>query len=106
MICGPAVDVWVPGLILMMSKSLYVQCEAGSNIVHDPCLFYGHKTCGRRYKKDCVLARRIRRILSCRDPSVWTMPKARPQASYLRQLEDIVMMGLASAWTMVRHWPI
>ena len=48
------------------------------------------------------------RILSCRDPRGWTMP--RPHASYLRQVEshlrDTGMADLASAWVMARRRPI
>ena len=51
----------------------------------------------------------VHRILSCRDPSGWTMPRGRPQASWLRQvgayLKDMGMMGLESAWVMARCRP-
>ena len=50
------------------------------------------------------------RILSCQDPRDWTMPRGRPQALWLRQVEsylkDTGMAGLASAWAMVRRRPI
>ena len=50
------------------------------------------------------------RILSCRDPSEWTMPRGRPQASWLRQVEsylkDVGMTGLAFYWAMTRRRPI
>ena len=43
-------------------------------------------------------------ILSCRDPSSWTMPRGRPHASWLRQAESYLnnmgMTGTATAWTM------
>ena len=49
------------------------------------------------------------RILSRRDPSGWTMPRGRPQSSWLRQVEsylsDTGMTGLASAWAMARRGP-
>ena len=49
------------------------------------------------------------RILSCRDPSGWSMPRGRPHASWLRQVEsylkDAGMTGLASAWAMGRRRP-
>ena len=49
-------------------------------------------------------------ILSFRYPSGWTMPRWRPQASCLRQVEaylkDMGMTGLASAWAMARRRPI
>ena len=48
-------------------------------------------------------------ILSCRNPKGWTMPRARPHASWLRQVEsypkDAGMAGLASAWAMARRRP-
>ena len=47
------------------------------------------------------------RILSCRDPRGWTMPRGRPQASWLRQVEaylkDTGMAGLAYGWAMARR---
>ena len=47
------------------------------------------------------------RILSCRDPRGWSMPRGRPHASWLRQvvshLRDTDMAGLASAWAMARR---
>ena len=49
----------------------------------------------------------LRRILSCRVPSGWTMPRGRPQASWLRQVESYLrhtgMAGLTSAWAMARR---
>ena len=49
------------------------------------------------------------RILSGRNPSVWTMPNGRPQASWLHQMEshlkDTGMAGLASALAMARRKP-
>ena len=53
---------------------------------------------------------RIRLIpYSCRDPKGWTMPRGRPHASWLRQVEsylkDSGMTGLASAWAIVRRRP-
>ena len=49
-------------------------------------------------------------IVSCRDPSGWTMPRGRPHASWLRKvdayLKDMSMGGLASAWAMVKWSPI
>ena len=49
------------------------------------------------------------RILSCREPSGWTMPKGCPQASWLSQvksyLRDTGIAGLASAWAMARRRP-
>ena len=51
----------------------------------------------------------LRRILSCRVPSGWTMPRGRPQASWLRQVEsylrDTGMAGLASVWAMAKRKP-
>ena len=50
------------------------------------------------------------RILSCRDPRGWIMPRGRPQASWLGQVEsylkDMGMAGMASAWVMARRRPI
>ena len=73
------------------------------------------------------------RIVSCRDPCGWNMPRGRPCASWLRQrvlseryghdghdgpgaclgdgqtesyLKDMEMAGLASAWAMARRRPI
>ena len=47
------------------------------------------------------------RILFCRDPSGWAMPRGRPHASRLRQVEaylkDMGMTGLAFAWAMARR---
>ena len=47
------------------------------------------------------------RILSCRDPRGWSMPRGRPQASWLRQVEaylkDTGMAGLTTAWAMARR---
>ena len=49
------------------------------------------------------------RILSCRDPRGWSMPKGRPHSSWLRKVEsylkDTGMAGLASAWAMARRRP-
>ena len=40
---------------------------------------------------------------------LWTIPRGRPRASWLRQVEsylrDSGMAGLASAWVMARGWP-
>ena len=42
-------------------------------------------------------------------PRGWTMPRGRPQASCLRQVESFLtdrgMAGLASAWAMARRRP-
>ena len=50
------------------------------------------------------------RVLSCRDPRGWTMPRGRPHASWLRQVEvhlrDMDMTVLASVWAMARRRPI
>ena len=49
------------------------------------------------------------RILSCRDPRGGTMPRGRPQASWLRYVEsclrDTGLAGLTSAWTTARRRP-
>ena len=49
------------------------------------------------------------RIVSCRDPRGWTMPRGGPQASWLRQVESYLknsgMAGLGSAWAMARRRP-
>ena len=46
------------------------------------------------------------RILSCRNPRGWTMPRGRPQASWLRQVESFQKnAGLESAWAMARRRP-
>ena len=45
-------------------------------------------------------------IFSCRNPRGWTMPRGRPKAPCLRQVEhylgDTGMAGLGSAWAMAR----
>ena len=50
------------------------------------------------------------RFLSCRHPSDWTMPRGRPHASWLRQVEaylkDKGMTDVASTWAMARRRPI
>ena len=50
------------------------------------------------------------RVLSCRDRRGWSVPRGRPHASWLRQVEsylkDAGMAGLASAWAMARRRPI
>ena len=64
------------------------------------------------------------RIISCRDPRGWSMPRGRPQASWLRQVESYLknagMTGLVSAgrwpdggrrrtvarWTRLRTGPV
>ena len=51
------------------------------------------------------------RILFCRDPRGWSMPRGRPHASWSRQVEsvrqvkDTAMAGLAFAWAMARRRP-
>ena len=46
------------------------------------------------------------RFLSCRVPTGWTMPRGRPHASVLRQVDtylgDMDVTGPASAWTVAR----
>ena len=50
------------------------------------------------------------RILPCRYPSGWTMPRGRPHASWLHHVEshlkDTGMAGVASVWAMARRRPI
>ena len=50
------------------------------------------------------------RILPCRDPRGWTMPRGRQQAPCMRQVESYLkntgMTGLASASVMARRRPI
>ena len=49
------------------------------------------------------------RILCCRDPRRWTIPRGRPPASWLHQVEAYLMdmgtTGLASAWVMNERRP-
>ena len=49
------------------------------------------------------------RIISCRDPRGWTMPKGRPHASGLRQVEsylkDTGMAGLGDGQTEAEGLP-
>ena len=46
-------------------------------------------------------------VFSCRDPRGWIMPRGRPHASWLRQVEtylkDMGIAGLTSAWAMARR---
>ena len=48
-------------------------------------------------------------ITSPSDPRGWSMPRGRPHASWLRQVEsylkDAGMAGLASVWAMARRRP-
>ena len=48
-------------------------------------------------------------VLSCRNPRGWIMPRGRPQASWLRQMEFYIkttgIAGLASGWAMARRRP-
>ena len=67
---------------------------------------YGNPLLGEQSK---TCSEGFRRILSCRGPRGWSMPRVRPHASWLRQvesyLEDAGMTDLASAWAITRRRP-
>ena len=56
-----------------------------------------------------ILFAEIRVQNPMQDPSGWTIPRGRPQVSWLCQAEsylrDMGMTGLASAWAMARRRP-
>ena len=92
-----------------MSNDLVLR-EAGlrqvtSIILERKLRLYGHVACGGirpTSRKDLA-----RRILFCRDSTCWSMPRRRPHASCLHQVEsylkDTGMADLASAWVMARR---
>ena len=45
------------------------------------------------------------RILSCRDPRGWSMPRGRPHASWLRQVESYLKDAAWRAWRLPGRWP-
>ena len=45
------------------------------------------------------------RILFCRDPRGWSMPKGRPKASWLHQVESYLRNTGMAAWRLPGRWP-